>query len=344
MSTTHLEAYDSQVITNAAQHAIEPILPQFDKMIRAYILFNTAFLTAGFLEFILLIFFFTLLTQSAILASSLAVVFLTFFSYFILRIYYQSQKREQLQELCERYLRACKALIKYQEGIPEHHINLANACAKLSDNLQGREYQLYQPPRWLEKFAPFLQKFSCWCHWHDVHRMRELLLLHAVSENIKLVKCEPTSLEVHAALANAYIMLSGLYVDPRTGESVEERWMPDEDFIKGLEQKFRTTAERAIEEFKIINDFAPDDPWVHAQLAFSYHDLKMPLEEIKEYEIILKLNPDDTDTSFKLGALYFQQGFNAKGLRLYEEVKSSDLKKAEELIKYYGAYAPTFDT
>jgi tetratricopeptide (TPR) repeat protein len=338
MTSSRLEASDPLALGNAAHQVIEPILPQFDKMARTYILFNVAFLTAGFLESILLVLFFTLLTQSAILAFSLAIVFLTFFSYFILRLYFQTQKREQFQELTEKYLRASKAVLNYQEGIPEHHVALANACAKLSDSLQGREYQLYRAPRWLESLNPYIQRFSCWCHWHDIHRLRELLLINAVEENIKLVKCEPTSLEVHAALANAYIMLSGLYVDPRTGESTNERWMPDPEFIKSLESKFRSTAERAIEEFKIINDFAPDDPWVHAQLAYSYHDLNMPLKEINEYEIMIQLTPDDIDTLFKLGALYFQQGFNAKGLRIYEQLKSSDHKKAEELIKYYGAY------
>ena len=62
-------------------------------------------------------------------------------------------------------------------------------------------------------------------------------------------------------------------------------------------------------------------------------------EEIKEYETILSLCPDDKDTLFKLGMLYFQQGFNAKGLRAYERLKRSNYRKAEDLIKFYGAYA-----
>jgi tetratricopeptide (TPR) repeat protein len=133
-------------------------------------------------------------------------------------------------------------------------------------------------------------------------------------------------------------MLSGLYAAPRKEENAEEViWFPDNKYIAEMDRKFRDAAECAMEEFKILNDYAPHDPWVHAQLAYSYHDLQMYQEEIAEYEIIFKLCPDDKETMFKLGMLYFQQGLNAKGLRIYEELKRSHYKKAENLIKYYGS-------
>ena len=102
--------------------------------------------------------------------------------------------------------------------------------------------------------------------------------------------------------------------------------------------KFRATAERAIEEFKILNHYAPDDPWVHLQLAYSYHDLGMPDKETREYETVLKLCPDDRDILYKLGTLYFQQGQNAKGLQVYEELKDCNYKKAQQVISRYGDF------
>ncbi len=320
---------------------VEPILLQFDKIVRSYAIFNLFFLTIGFIESIFLIIFFAMLAKSSILALSLAFVFLTFFSYFILRIYFQTKKPEQFKEIKSRYLDGCKSFLNYKEGMPEHHVVLANACSKLANMLHQREYSIYRLPKWLDIFAPTLEKFSCWWHWNDIHHMQEMLLLHAIEEHIKLVKCEPTNLEVHAALANAYVMLSGLYVDPRTIEGFsDDRWFPADKFTEALDQKFRLTAERAIEEFKILNDYAPNDPWVHSQLAYSYHDLQMPEEEIQEYETILKLCPGDKDVLVKLGKLYFQQGQNAQGLRIYEELKKCNYKKAENLINFYGAYAP----
>lgn len=160
--------------------------------------------------------------------------------------------------------------------------------------------------------------------------MRELLLKKASEEHIKLVKIEPTSLEVHVALANVYVMLTGLYLDFLNAEKQSG---------DNLKQKYRKMAEKAIEEFKILNDYAPDDPWVHMQLAFSYHDLGMPQDEIKEYEAILQLCPNDYDTLLKLGRLYFQQGYNSKGLQVYEALRCRDGQKAEQLIDFYGECA-----
>ncbi len=317
---------------------IEAVLPQFESSMKAYVLFNMLFLLLGGLECLLLVTFFAFLAKTAILAFSLSLLFLTCFSYFILRLYFQSKKPEEFTLIKERYLRGCKSLLNYQEGIPEHHIALSKACCRFADSLHCREYYFYHAPQWLSHLSSQTEKFSCWWHWQDVFQMKELLLMASVEENIKLVTCEPTSLEVHASLANAYVLLSGLYVDPRKIDGYdEERWIPAHRYNASMEQKFRKTAERAIEEFKILNHYAPDDPWVHAQLAFSYRDLKMPQEEIREYETILRINPDDKDTLYKLGILYFQQGMNAQGLRIYEELKRFNSKKAETLIKHYGA-------
>lgn len=338
--TAQLKTHSEYLVCrNATLQATEPVVLQFEAAMRSYVYFNLLFLSFGFLEFVILLLLFSFFTQSGILAFSLAILFLTIFSYFILRVHYQTKKREQFQEVRESYLAACKRILNYQEGISEHHVALANACAKLADSLRGREYHFYTPPKKLEKMEHYFQKFSCWCHWQDVHRMREFFLSSTVEESIKLVKTEPANFEVHAALANAYIMMSGLYSPANNSvDNLEDSWIANEAFAKTIKEKFRIIAERAIEEFKIMSELAPNDPWVHAQLAYSYHDLNMPLDEIREYEIMQKLDAGNLDTLFKLGILYFQQGFNAKGLLIYEQLKKGDSPHAEELIKFYGAY------
>ncbi len=319
--------------------AFEPTFKQFDRTMKRYALFNIFFFVLCSAEVTFLILSFGFLAQSLILSFSLAVLFFTFFAYFTSRVYFQTKKPEQLKGIRNDYISSCKSLLSYHEGIADHHVALANACCKLANRLHGREYNYYTPPKWLKSFAPLMEKISCWWSWQDVHFMKELLLQTAVDEHVKLVKCEPTSLQSHAALANAYVMLSGLYIDPRNLEGYDdERWIPEEKYTEAVNEKFRWTAERAIEEFKILSEYAPDDPWVHSQLAYSYHDLQMPLEEIAEYETIQKLTPNDRDNLYRLGVLYFQHGFNAKGLRVYEELKNGHYKKADLLIKYYASY------
>lgn len=317
----------------------DPIFRDFDRVIKRHAAFNFFFITLCTLEVIGLAFFLVSLAQSLVLALSLSVVFFTFFAYFTLRIYFQTKKPEQFLAIKERYLNACKSTLKEQEGTAEYHYAVANACCKFANRLHAREYDYYSLPSFLSFLTIWTEQFSCWWHWQDLHVMKEMMLQESVNEHIRLVKHFPTSLEAHAALANAYVMLSGLYIDPRNLEGYDaERWIPNDKYTERFAEKFRFTAERAIEEFKILSEYAPDDSWVHIQLAYSYHDLQMPLEEIKEYETIKRLLPNDLDNLFKLGMLYFQQGWNAKGLRVYEELKKAHYEKAENLIKYYGSY------
>jgi tetratricopeptide (TPR) repeat protein len=340
MSTTHDLAFDKRSFQEEISKLWGPALRNFNRHIRAYVLFNLSFLIIGFVEIVCFLSFFALLSRSTILGFTLAIFFLTLFSYFVLRLYFQAKKPDQLMDLCAVYLGKCKRMIHYQEGIPEHHIALAQSAQKFAVALHEKEYTYYTPPFFLQTLGPTLERFSCFCHWKDLHRMKELLLTVAVEEHLKIVQCEPTNLEVHAALANAYVMLSILYADPRKMHDYdEERYIPEERFGEEMQKRFRIMAERAIEEFKILNDYAPDDPWIHVQLAYSYHDLHMPLEEIREYEIVLSLRPEDKDTLFKLGMLYFQQGMNAKGLRVYDTLKKTHYSKAESLIKFYGSNA-----
>jgi len=339
VATDTLSHLDKNRYTQQINVNIDHILKRLDRTLVSYVAFNMAFVGIGCVEFLLLMSFFTFLAQSSVLALSLAVLFLTLFSYFILRLYFNTRKPEQLLDLRDDYLNSCKQVFHYQEGIPKHHMTLASAACKLAAALHDREYHYYSPPAWLDILGSTMETFSCWWHWYDLHTFKELLLLCSVDEHIKLVKCEPTNLQAHAALANAYVMLSSIYSNPQKAATYDsEHFIAPQRFSEAMQQQFRAAAERAIEEFKILNDYAPNDPWVHAQLAYSYHDLQMPQEEIKEYETILRINPADKETFFKLGMLYFQQGHNAKGLRIYEELKHSHYNKAENLIKFYGAY------
>lgn len=325
--------------------AIDQTFFEIDGILRRYVAFNLLFLALCSAELIGLILFFNVLSQSLVLALGLAAIFFTFFAYFTLRVYFQTKKPEQLRIVKERYVELCKELITHSEESEEQHIALATACCKCANRLHAREYDYYQLPRWLGALSPWMERFSCWWHWQDVHMMKELLLQEAVNEHIKLVKIRPTSLEAHASLANAYVMLSGLFIDPRRMEGYDDdRWIPSEKYNEEFSLQFRGIAERAIEEFKIIGEYAPDDPWVHSQLAYSYHDLQMPQEEIAEYETIQRLLPNDQDNLYKLGILYFQQGMNAKGLRVYEELVKAHYDRAESLIKYYGSYSVTIYT
>jgi hypothetical protein len=325
--------FDHEHLYDATQKAVDGVVRPFSRAVRIYVLFHLFFLTLMTVEIVVFCYGMAWMSHSSTLAINLAVIFLTVFSYFIIKVYLQTKKPSQFLLVRNRFVAACKSLVGYQHGVPEHHLAIASACGRAATTLQGIEGRLYQPPRWLSFFEPLLERFSFWWHWEDVFRIRELFLLWAVQEYVELVKCAPTTLDGHIALANAYVMLTSLYVPQ---EAEEQPWMLRAELSEELDRKFRASAERAMEEFKILNDYAPDDPWIHSQLAYSYRDLQMPEEEIRENETVLMLRPGDQDVLYRLGVLYFQQGHNAKGLRVYEELRHGDSLQAESLIRHYG--------
>ena len=182
----------------------ETTLGKFNRVMNRHAAFNLFFSLLCLAEFAAFGFFFALLSHSLILAASLSLLFFSFFAYFTLRIYFQTKKFEQFKGIGQEYLNSCRSLLNYQEGISENHIALANACCKLANRLHAKEYDFYRPPAFLGFLAPCMEKISCWMHWEEVHFLKEMMLESAVDEQVRHVKSQPTSLEAHAALANAY--------------------------------------------------------------------------------------------------------------------------------------------
>lgn len=323
----------------AITQVIDAFLPQFHRVLQSHVLFNSLFLTLGAIEFILLVVFFTMLAKSAVLAFSLAVVFLTFFAYFLFRLYFQTKKPEQFEALRQRYLTACKNVLRYRPGNPDSHTALVAACTLLSERLHGTETNLYHAPDFLRALDPYLKLFSQWRHWEDVQEMRALLLASAVREQVQRVIHAPTNSETHAALAQAYLEQAELYalLPPHASPNEEPLLRSKREDAKRA-QRCRNAIQRAVEELQIVREFSPENPWVHEQLASCYRVLQIPDKELQAYERLLDLNAQDTNILCALGKLYFQQGRNAEGLRLYAKLQETFPAKAIELLRYYGAY------
>lgn len=312
----------------------ERFIRSFDRKILSFVRLNGIFIIAFVAECALFSLFLPFFLKSAFLAIIIAVLFLTVFGYFILRQYLESQKLSYFEALLDNFLTSNQEqLVKSSSK----EIETAKICTRIAHKLYQREYKYYAPPKFLGFLSPLLERISAWMHWRDVHQMRELLLDRAVEEHIQLVRKEPTNPDVHALLANAYVMLSGLYVKPGFLENTEnERWIPEQKYGDEMHLLFLEAATNAVEEFKILKEYAPNDPWIYMQLAYSYRDLKMPEEEKEAYQSILSLRPHDHETRFNLGMLYFRRGENARGLKEFEELKKAHYSKADELLCIYG--------
>lgn len=214
--------------------------------------------------------------------------------------------------------------------------------ARLALSIRSTRAQVLKAPPWCEVFIKPLNRFIGYLSWKPLHTLSEILFMAAIDQHISRIKAAPTDLKCHAALANCYVMLANHYLEP-----VKTRpFMPWPGILltrrmaAELEAKGRASSHSAIEELSILSSFAPDQLWVHDQLAISYRELEMPEREIEECEAIISLCPDDHQALFRLGILYFRQGKHAKGLEVYERLKSIQPILAEELIGHYGAYTP----
>jgi len=328
--------FDTEFFQQKLPHHYRNVLIEFQKISRAFVRFNVLFIGIIGAQLASLFIFLPIFSQTSLLALGLGTLFLSAFSYLVLLFYYQAKKPEQLNSLLHRFIASCRTAVGLPTGVAQHHLSIADTLSKLSSYLQDYEWSMGQIPKIFSPLSSLFSRVSAYCYWHDVFRFKQLLLYAAIDEHLLQIRATPTDLEVHASLANAYVSLSQIYKEPKGVDTTHPRQSLYNKHERLFSEKFKTAARLALEEFRILSHYAPQDPWVHDQLAAGYRDLEMPEEEILEVETLLKLRPQDKDILFRLGTLYFQQGLNAKGLQAYEELQKANFKKAEDLIASYG--------
>ena len=324
--TTQLDhpSYDDSSFLYHLPQIYRSVLKNFRKIIQSVVFFHLIFIGLIALELFL---FLPFISRPAVTAFALGALFLSGFTYLVLFFYFQARKPERLTELLDQFLQSCKRHISVPPGEPQHHLSIAEALSRLAAYLADFEKNFYQFPAVLQSLTPLLRRFSTFCYRADVFQLKRMLLTTAVNEHLAQIHSTPTDIEVHASLAATYVALAKLF----RNETTRRKKSPP-----SFEENFQNATRLAIEEFRILNDYAPNDPWIHEQLAKGYHELEKPEEELREVEFLLKLRPQDPEILFRLGELYFHQGMNAKGLQTYEALKQLNFKKAEDLIAAYG--------
>ena len=315
---------------------VDQTLKEFQLLTRRYALFHAAFLSAFVLELLTLLIFMPFLAKTLALAIVVALTFLTVFTYFVLRFYFQTRKPEQFVTLRNKFL--ITSLEPMLKGAGERwSIQRLHPIYELLQKLQGQESQYYSLPSFLQTLSPLVEKFSVWCHWEDVQWMKETLHLHTLRKIFDWVKLYPTDLELHRTLAASYIALYQIYQMPALSTAfysfIERQYESPQ-----MKERFEKSARSAVEELKVVLSYAANDPWALGQIARVYHDLGFKQEERKTYEALLSLKPQDGEIHYRLGKLYFELGHMAQGLHLYQELQGRKDPKAQDLIEHYDAY------
>jgi tetratricopeptide (TPR) repeat protein len=311
---------------------------KFQSCIRFYGYFHIAFISFLCLQLLCFLLFFSYFSQSLVAAFSIALFFLTIFSYFVLLFFFQAKKPEQLLLIRSEFIDACEKQTAFSANSPEYLLTLSSALEEFSTFLGGQSFSFYTTSLSSKALAPLIEKFNIWLHWKNFHSMQEMLLLESAKRLISLIKQAPMDLEAHGNLAEIYMQLSKLYVHPKKLD-LSFLWISPDYFSSEMQEKFLFYSKKAIEEFKILESCSSSDAWIYAHLAEIYRLQERPEEEILQCEKLLEISAQNIEVLFRLGVLYFQQGMNAKALKLYETLLQESPEKAAALIEHYDSFS-----
>ncbi|MDN3505503.1 MAG: hypothetical protein P0S95_08005 [Rhabdochlamydiaceae bacterium] len=282
----------------------EEIASKYSQTIRSFLNFHSLMLITLVAEVLILSILLNFSFKSYAIAIDLAFILITLFSYLICNYYLQTKMSEQLIKLRNNYLFS----LREEMGDENDHLSTSKAIRRLIAQL--KKENLYYKVLLPQKICHFLVHNEC-------HFMLETLYLTSVNEIHLQIKKSPLDLKAHTALSNLFIEFSKIFSEPE------------------MKQKYEKALKMAIEELQILDNYAPNDPWIHARLASCYHLLNDKEKETQEYELLRNLCPEDPDVLFKLGKLYFEQGNNAKGMRVYDKLKAKNDYLANKLIATY---------
>jgi tetratricopeptide (TPR) repeat protein len=306
-------------------------LRRFCRISTSFVLFNVMFLALFSGEIVLFIVLMPFLAKSVFLAISFSGLFLTIFSYFILQFYFSAKKPEQFTQLKDQFIASCQQKMSNGESGAVSRLSCAIALLQLSVYLEEFEWRFYRIPQWMRSAERLLSALSAHFHWRDVLRFRHILITAAIEEHLQQVRAAPTDIELHVSLASSWLALSKIFSEPSRPPNPSAYQKRKEAF----DRQFQFAARQAIEEFRILDHLSPNDPWIHEQLAHGYRDLDMPREELQELETLLKLRPHHPGILLRFGTVCFEQGFNARALQIYEQLKQLSHTHADELLASY---------
>lgn len=291
-----------------------------------YAYFHLFFISFLFVQLIAFLLFFSYLSKSIACAFSLAVFFLTVFSYFVLTSFFQTKKPEQILAIRERFLAGCRFCDSLQ---------VARATLQGIALLEEEERSLYTKEAFFSALTPIFSKSKIRLHWKNFLAMKETLFILSFEQTILYVKQHPLDLEAHTLLAEIYFSWSLLYLPPK--ETLA--WTPAEYQSEAMQERFFACSSRAIEEFNILKEYGTSNRWLLTQLA-KIHELRGEInEQTLQYEELKSLFPEDPRVLAELGQLYFAQGEQSKGLKIYELLKDSCPEEAEEVLSKYSSIA-----
>jgi tetratricopeptide (TPR) repeat protein len=256
----------------------------------------------------------------------IAATIVSIFSYLTIKQFLETKKYSQIHQLIELTYREANPAERTLSALDqyEYYKNLAHLFS-----YQAKE-------KFFAKLFPSLtHKLQMGSYWkfyvftlEELGKRRLLCLLSLIEEH-------PSDLRIHTEYTNNLLEQINLLQIPK---SYQELFFPSalKKFNhEDRKRKIKKLYHLAIEELKILNDLAPNDPWTHAKFADCYKGIHDQQNELLFVEKLKSLRPHDKEILYNLAELYFENHQYAKGIHIYDQLKLIDKNLAIKLMHNY---------
>jgi hypothetical protein len=163
-SSEQVFRFDQLFFQKQANRNYQNTIKNLKVVLQKFAIFNLTFFTIFALETVLFVVLFAALIKSSILAIILGVIFLSFFTYFVLLFYFQAKKSDQLATIKDHFIQSCRQVISTPSGSAEHHLTIAHAALRLSDQIKIIESKLYLLPQKINFLSSMVNKMGSSFH------------------------------------------------------------------------------------------------------------------------------------------------------------------------------------
>lgn len=180
-----------------------------------------------------------------------------------------------------------------------------------------------------------LHKVQRAVYWKHLFLCKEYFLSNACLLCSNEITKQPKNIRSHTALSESFLHLAALFTPSK--EVLQEEF----SYVRGIYledsivRKKTEVLHLCIEELTILDTLSPMDTWTHLQFSRCYKYLQNPLKQIHHLEILKNIDPLNEEWLQTLGKLYFKNGMQAKGLKIYDTLYSLNKEMATALIKEY---------
>lgn len=271
---------------------------------------------------------------SIMIASSIALLLLTIFSWLCFRSYEKTKLKSKLKQEIHLFLQETNKLLPLE-------IDIVSKQSALMQSLEFLQNKIFDKNLFLLKIHPFtfdnkfIRSIAFSLHFCHLKQYIFALIDKINHHNSILIEQMPTSCIAHKNFAKA---LLHMYNQLNAKKQIDYTNLMNVHRLfneKNIQRKKERLIKAAISELELANSFSANDQWTLKTLAHCFKILDKKEDEIKIMQNLYELYPTEKNILYQLATLYFETAKIDKALTIYEALKQINPKYAKALLRHY---------